>query len=154
VFTVTGADTFGNPVAAAVAWSTSSGTVTPTSGSSAVFTPSAAGSATVTASAGTVAASATVTVTAATAHVSSIAYTRTSGILYATITTNVPNATLGVRILKNSVSYAAGTVTTGSNGTAVARVSAPSGCYAASITSFSAAGYGWDGVTPANGRCF
>jgi hypothetical protein len=34
------------------------------------------------------------------------------------------------------------------------RVSAPRGCYAATVTSFDAAGYAWDGATPANGRCF
>jgi hypothetical protein len=89
-----------------------------------------------------------------TATVSSITYSRSGGYLYVTVATNVPNGTLGLRILRSGTTYASGTVTTTSTGTVTVRVSAPSGCYSTTITSLTASGYAWDGKTPANGRCF
>jgi hypothetical protein len=152
--TASGVDSFGNRVSPTVAWSTTSGSLSTTSGPSTSFTPAAVGTATITATGdGGVTASATVTVTAKVAHVQSISYSRSGGYLYITVTA-VPNATIGLRILRSGTTYASGTVTTSSNGTVTARLSAPRGCYSTTITSLTAAGYQWDGTTPSNGYCF
>jgi hypothetical protein len=151
-FTASGADAYGNAVAATPAWSASSGTVSSASGASTTFTPASAGTATITASANGVAASATVTVTARTAGVSSIVYSRDSGYLYVTIST-VPGATVGLRVNRYAPVFTNLTATTRS-GTITVRVQAPRGCYTSTVTSLTASGYVWDGATPSNGRCF
>jgi hypothetical protein len=154
VLTASGVDAYGNAVTPTVTWSTTAGSLSTTSGLSTTFTPAAVGSATVTATGdGGITASATVTATAKIAHVQSIAYSRSGGSLYITITA-VPNATIGVRILKSGTTYATGTLTTSSTGTVTARVSASKGCYSTTITSLTATGYQWDGQTPSNGFCF
>jgi hypothetical protein len=118
------------------------------------FTPAATGSATVTATdAGGANVSATVSVTARVAYVSSITYARSGGYLYVTIST-VPNASVGLKILRSGSPYASGTVGSGSTGRTTVRVSASRGCYSTTITSLTAAGYAWDGRTPSNGFCF
>jgi hypothetical protein len=152
-FTASGADAYGNAVSPSPAWSATGGTVSPASGATTTFTPTAAGTATITATANGVSAAASVTVTGRVAHVSSITYTRSGGYVYVTVATNAPNGTLGLRILRSGVTYASGTVSTGSSGTVTVRVSAPGGCYSTTITSLSASGYAWDGATPSNGRC-
>src|SRR4051794_9830011 len=153
-FTVSGSDALGNPVAANVTWSATSGTLSSTTGGSTTFTPSATGTATVTATdTGGATASATVTVTTKTARVSSITYSRSSGYLYITVNA-VPNATVGLRILRNGTSYASGSVATGSSGSTTARLSASRGCYSTTITGLTASGYTWDGQTPSNSICF
>jgi hypothetical protein len=89
-----------------------------------------------------------------TASVSSVGYSRSSGYLYVTVTTNAPNATVGLRILRSGATYASGTVVTSSTGAATIRVSAAKGCYSTTITSLTAPGFAWNGKTPSNGACF
>ena len=151
--TASGIDSYGNRVTPTVTWSTTNGSLSATSGPSTTFTPAAVGTATVTATGdGGVTATATVTVTAKVAHVQSIAYSRSGGYLYVTVTA-VPNATIGLRILRSGTTYANGTATTSSSGTVTVRVSAPKGCYSTTITSLTAPGYQWDSKTPSNGYC-
>jgi hypothetical protein len=153
-FTVAAADAYGNVTTPNVTWSTSAGSLSATTGTTVTFTPAATGTATVTATdAGGATASASVTVTTKPASVSSITYRRSGGSIYITIST-VPNATVGLRVLKNGSAYANGTVSSGSTGTVTARISASKGCYSTTITSLTASGYTWDGKTPSNGSCF
>ena len=153
-FTVAGADAFGNRVTPSITWSTSTGSLSTTTGASTTFTPGSTGTATVTATdAGGATASATVTVTTKPAHVSSITYSRSGSYLYVTIST-VPNATVGLKILKSGTAYASGSVNSGSTGTVTVHVTVSRGCYSTTITSLAASGYTWDGQTPSNGFCF
>jgi hypothetical protein len=154
-FAVTGADAYGNRIAApSVTWTATSGSLSAASGASTTFTPAATGTATVTATADTgVTASATVSVTTKSAHVSSITYSRSGGTLYVTVST-IPNATIGLRILRNGNAYASGTFSTGATGKLTVRASVSRGCYSTTVSSLTAAGYQWDGVTPSNSYCY
>jgi hypothetical protein len=153
-FTVSGVDAYGNRVTPNVTWSAATGTLSTTSGTSTTFTAATTGTATVTATdAGGATATATVSVTTKPASVSSITYSRSGGYLYVTIAT-VPNATVGLTILRSGTAYANGSVNSGSTGKVTVRVYASKGCYSTTITSLNAAGYTWDGRTPSNGICF
>jgi hypothetical protein len=95
-------------------------------------------------------------------RVASIVYTRSSGKL--TITATVLNAygqpvsgaSVGLRITRSGSLFTSGTWRTNASGKIALTTSssAPRGCYATTVTSITAAGYAWDGVTPSNGICF
>ncbi len=63
----------------------------------------------------------------------------------------VSGAAVSITLNRNGSSYASGSGTTGSNGTAAFVVrSAPTGTYSTVVTAVTAAGLSWDGATPAN----
>jgi hypothetical protein len=167
VFTASGADTYGNPVAVTPNWSVGAGTpgtISPATGSSTTFTPSGPGSGSVVATAGSVTASASVVVTAQSMRVKSIAYkVRSDGRLAVTITvvrssdgTAVSGASVSFTLQRGTTTVASPTVTTGSGGQAkyVTPSKAQAGCYTTTITNVAASGFTWDGVSPANQYCF
>jgi hypothetical protein len=162
-FAATGADAYGNPVAATITWSATGGTLSAASGASTTYTATAVGTGSVMASSGTVSATATVTVAAAAqtkSRVSSITYARSGSTLYETLTVldssgqPVPGASVNLRILRNGVLYASGGARTGATGQVTVYVTAPSGCYTTTITGVTATGLTWDGTTPSNSYCF
>ena len=64
---------------------------------------------------------------------------------------SVANASVSVTIYLNGASYGSGTAATGSNGQVTFTVGkAPSGTYSTVVTSITAAGSTWDGITPPN----
>ena len=152
-FVAAGADAFGNAVTPAVTWAATGGSLSTMSGASTAFTASAVGTATLTASASGLSTAASITVTAKPAHISSIQLSWRSSSLVVTVTTNAPNATVALNVLRSSSVFAAKTVTTAANGVATLTVGAPRGCYSVTVTSLAATGYQWDGTTPGNARC-
>ena len=158
----TGSTTTGSPTGGTTTGNATGGTVSPASGASTTFTAGSPGTATVTASVGAVTGQAAVTVTAPKLRVSSIAYGLSYGRLVVRFTvvraadgTPVPNATVSFAVSRNGYTWASGTAVTGWSGTATVTSStqASSGCYATTVTSVTASGLAWDGVTPANSYC-
>ena len=154
----TSTDAYGNPVPAEVVWSTTApGVLSATTGPATTFQAgTSGGTGGVTASAAGVTGSANVTV-AGGARVSSVSYVRISGGFRMTLLivdaagSSVSGATVGYRIRRNGVAYLTGSGTTAADGTVSRSLSVPGGCYTATVTSVSIAG--WDGATPPNSFC-
>ena len=153
-FAASAADAYGNTTSPTITWSATNGTLSTTSGATTTLTPTATGTATVTATADTgAAASASVAVTAKVARVRSITYSKRGASIYVTVRA-VPNAKVGLRILRSGTRYASRMVTTGAAGRARVHLSASKGCYSTTVTRLTAIGNQWDGVTPSNSYCF
>src|SRR5262249_47169614 len=164
-YTANGADSYGNAVTVSPSWSTSPalGSFSPNPGNTSTFTASTRGSGTVTATVGSLTAASTLTVqTTPTVRVSSVTYANLGlfGILQTTIAlTNgsgqpVSGASVSILIYRNGTPYATGSSTTASTGKVLfSSLFTPAGCYSTTVTKVTAAGYTWDGVTPANHFC-
>ena len=164
-FTASGADAYGNAVPVAPTWSVSPalGSLAPSPGNPSVFTAAATGSGTVTATSGLLVANAAVTVVIVSAvHVASVTYASSSlfGLLQLSVLvanssgSPVSGATVTITLYRNGVGYSTGSGKTTSTGRATfALLFAPAGCYTTTVTAVTAAGYSWDGVTPANQFC-
>ena len=66
----------------------------------------------------------------------------------------VAGASVSVQLNLGSSAYGSGSGTTGTGGTvSFNATNTSSGCYTTTVTSVTAAGLPWDGLTPANGFC-
>ena len=158
VFSATGADGFGNPIAPSPSWSASNGKVSTASGSSTAFTAGKPGRATIKARSGTLTARATVKVVAV-ARVGRIAYATHAKRLGVTVVVvdsgnrRVPHASVRLALRRDGRWIAAVLVRTNAHGVGSFTRAARRGCYSAKVTRVRTRGLAWNRVTPRNGYC-
>jgi hypothetical protein len=162
-----GRDTFGNLFPVSATWSLAPGkigTIAPRTGSTTTFTAlRALGTGTITASIGsnsaTVSATAALNVTAGRLRIGPITY-RGKGVVFVSVRAldtagrPISHARVSALVRRNGRRHAAGRATTGAGGRAVFRMPLrKGGCLSTKITKVTAAGFAWDGRTPANRYC-
>lgn len=92
----------------------------------------------------------------ATVSVNSITYTESGKDLRITVSVinNLAGASVSIDLFRNGVFVSSSTGITGDSGTVTfRRRNASKGCYETKVTSITAEGYTWDGVTPPNSFC-
>ncbi len=157
-FAASGADAYGNAFAPSVAWSASSGTVSPITGSSTTFSPGRPGTTKITATSGKLTARAKVKVSHA-VRVARITYARTGSRLRVSLVVvdsrrrRVVHASVRVALRRNGRWVASASIRTNSRGTATVTRAVRRGCYSVKIARVTSRGFGWNRVTPKNGYC-
>ena len=159
-FVASGADAYGNALAPSVAWSASSGTLSPVTGSATTFTPGRPGTTKITATSGKLTAQASVKVKATQAvRVTRITYARRGSRLHVSLAVvdsrrrRVAHASVRLALRRDGRWVASATVRTNSRGLATVTRTARRGCYSVKVARVVTRGLGWNRVTPKNGFC-